>query len=61
MCCTCTPRKKSSADLPLVLQSLDVESQRWRDGVDVFTVELFEHCRLAGVVQSTARMCTVSL
>ena len=35
----------------LVLEGLDVESERGRDGVDVLPVELLQDRRLAGVVQ----------
>ncbi len=38
---------------PVVLHSLDVEAQRGRDGVHVLAVELLQHCRLAGVVQTS--------
>ena len=34
-----------------MLEGLDVESERGRDGVDVLPVELLQDRRLAGVVQ----------
>lgn len=40
---------------PLMLQSLDVEPERGRDGVDVLPVELLEDGRLAGVVEAAEK------
>ena len=37
----------------LVLERLDVEAERGRDGVDVLPVELLQDRRLAGVVQAS--------
>ena len=35
-----------------MLESLDIESQSWRDGVDVFSVETFQDGRLTSIVQA---------
>lgn len=36
--------------LTFMLQGLDVEAERWRDGVDGFTIESLENRRFACVV-----------
>jgi hypothetical protein len=41
--------------IPLVFECLNVEAKCRRNGIDVFTVELFHYSGLAGIVKPPAR------
>lgn len=41
--------------LPSMFQGLNVETQCWGDGADIFSVKLLEDGRLPSVVQASAR------
>ncbi len=51
------PRHCLHAVLPSVLNRLDVEPKRGRDGVNVLPDELLQNGRLTSVVQATRAQC----
>ena len=47
-------KERGAQSRPAVVHRLYVEPERWLNGVNVFAIELFDDCRLAGVVQAPA-------
>lgn len=39
--------------LPIVLQSFYVKTQGWWNGVDIFSIELFQYCSFTSIVQTS--------
>jgi len=54
-------RRRFKQNGPAIIHSLDVESQRGFDGVDLLAIKLFDDCRLARIIKPSATLHTLSI